>query len=62
MFPAYDSHQTPVLINHNEEPTGIKVSSATSKKPQLADITNRANERMLSVLLFQSAMFCNLTT
>lgn len=58
----YDSHQTSVFINPNEEPRGIKVSSATCKNPQLADTTNRANECMLSVLLLQSAMFYNLTT
>lgn len=62
MFPNYDSYQTPVYISHNEEPTGIKRSSATFRNPQLADTTNRANERILSVLLFKSAMFCNLTT
>lgn len=39
-----------------------KRSSATFKNPQPADTTNRANERILSVLLFKSAMFCNLTT
>lgn len=63
MFLTYDSHQAPVLTCCSEEPTGTKRSSTTMGKafmnPQLADTTNRANERILSH--FSSKVLCSAT-